>query len=48
MGGGDFMSMFMFPFFSILYLAFLGVGIYVLYLVIKALRIYIKKNSDYL
>ena len=29
----------------IIYLAFAGVGIYVLYLLIKALRIYIKKNS---
>ena len=29
----------------IIYLAFAGVGIYVLYLFIKALRIYIKKNS---
>jgi hypothetical protein len=39
--------MLMVQFFSILYLAFLGIGIYVLYLVIKALRIYIRKNSDY-
>lgn len=29
----------------ILYLAVAGVGVYILYLVIKALRIYIKKNS---
>lgn len=29
----------------IIYLAFAGVGIYVIYLLIKALRIYIKKNS---
>lgn len=29
----------------IIYLVLAGVGIYVLYLIIKALRIYIKKNS---
>lgn len=29
----------------IIYLGILGVGIYVTYLVIKALKIYIKKNS---
>lgn len=29
----------------LLYIAGIGVGIYVLYLVIKALKIYIKKNS---
>lgn len=29
----------------IIYLIVLGVSIYVIYLVIKALRIYIKKNS---
>ncbi len=29
----------------LLYVLAIGVGIYVLYLVIKALRIYIKKNS---
>lgn len=29
----------------IIYLSFIGVGIYVLYLIIKALRIYIDKNS---
>jgi hypothetical protein len=32
-------------FVPILYLAFLGVVGYVIYLVIKALKIYIKKNS---
>lgn len=29
----------------LLFIAGIGVGIYVLYLVIKALKIYIKKNS---
>ncbi|ADL04572.1 hypothetical protein [Lacrimispora saccharolytica] len=29
----------------LLYLSGIGVGIYILYLVIKALKIYIKKNS---
>lgn len=32
--------------FTIINLALIGLGIYVVYLVIKALRIYIKKNSD--
>lgn len=35
----------MLPIVLILYLVVVGVGIYVLYLLIKALRIYIKKNS---
>jgi len=35
----------MLPIGLILYLVVAGVGIYVLYLLIKALRIYIKKNS---
>ena len=35
-----------FSFFNIaLFLSFIGLGIYVLTLVIKALKIYIKKNS---
>ena len=32
--------------FNILNLVILGVGIYAVYLLIKALKIYIKKNSD--
>lgn len=31
---------------TILNVVLMGVGVYVLYLVIKALKIYIKKNSD--
>jgi hypothetical protein len=33
------------PFIIIIWLLLTGIGIYVLYLLIKALRIYIKKNS---
>lgn len=39
------MGSFVFSFFGIINLILLGVGIYVLYLIIKALRIYIDKNS---
>lgn len=35
----------LFPLLFLLYLLPIGVGIYVIYLLIKALRIYIKKNS---
>lgn len=38
-------SSFVFSLFGIFNLILLGVGIYVLYLIIKALRIYIAKNS---
>lgn len=34
------------PIISVLNLVMLGVGIYAVYLLIKALRIYIKKNSN--